>query len=150
MDEALYQLGQALYHQQKWQQAEEAYRVLDEEVMMPNTELRAGALFNRAECLLNLDRAGEVVAICDKAIRQRPGPRLSARGVILKGRAMTQLNEHQKAAQYYKRAVVLYDGFREYAVPAYKGLIASYEQLGLTAEATEAQNQFSSRYPDDQ
>ena len=150
ISEALYQLGQAYFHQQKWLLAEEAYRRMDEETVMPNNLLHALALINMAECLVKLDSADQVVDACDKAIRLRPGPELSARAVVLKGDAMTQMKDYQKAAQYYERAVVLYDGFRQYAVPAYKGLIESYQKLGLSAEATEAKNQFTERYPDAQ
>jgi TolA-binding protein len=148
LDEALYQLGRARFLQKNWEGAAEVYTELTENVTMPGLKMNAIALIDLGECLVNLGRNDEVIAVCDKGIRFRPGPELSARAVVLKGDAMRKRNDYQKAAQYYKRATILYDGFKEYAVPAYKGLIEAYQQLGMIDEAAEAQKQLTDQYPD--
>jgi TolA-binding protein len=148
LDEALYQLGRSQFLQKNWERAAEVYTELTENVTMPDLNMNAIALIDLGECLVNLGRTDDVITICDKGIRFRPGPELTARAVVLKGDAMRNRNDYQKAAQYYKRATILYDGFKEYAVPAYKGLIEAYQQLGMADEAAEAQKQLAERYPD--
>jgi TolA-binding protein len=148
LDEALYQLGRSQFLQKNWEGAAEVYTELTENVTMPDLMMNAIALIDLGECLVNLGRTDEVIAVCDKGIRFRPGPELTARAVLLKGDAMRKRNDYQKAAQYYKRAAILYDGFKEYAVPAYKGLIEAYQQLGMADEAADAQKQLKERYPD--
>lgn len=148
LNEALYQLGRALFMQKNWEEAAEVYTELTENVTMPDLQMNAIALIDLGESLVNLGRTDEVITVCDRGIRFRPGPELSARAVVLKGDAMRKRNDYQKAAQYYKRATILYGGFKEYAVPAYKGLIEAYQQLGLAEEAAEAQKQLSEQYPD--
>ena len=150
LDEALYQLGRALFLQKNWEGAAEVYSELAENVTLPDTKMNAIALIDMAECLVNLGRTTEVIEFCNKGIRFRPGPEMTARAVLLKGDAMRKQNDFQKAAQYYKRAVILYDGFSQYAIPAYKGMIEAYGQLGLVDEATQAKKKFAEKYPDAQ
>lgn len=148
LDEALYQLGRSLYLQKRWAEASEVYERLLKECVIPSAEVNAVALLDRAECLMELGETDEVVKVCDEAIRLRPSPRQAARAVVMKGDAMMKGNEYQKAAQYYQRAVVLYGRMREYAIPAYRGLIRAYTKLGLTEEAARARGQMQQRYPD--
>ncbi len=147
LDEALFQLARALYLQKQWQAAEEVYQRLLDECVIANAEVNALALLDRAQALYELGETANVVKLCDDALRLRPRFALAARAVLLKGDAMMKRNEHQKAAQFYRRAVTLYGRMEEYAVPAYRGLIAAYTKLGLTEDAQQAQEQFAQRYP---
>ncbi|MCX7847150.1 MAG: hypothetical protein N2595_03860, partial [bacterium] len=148
LDEALFQLGRALVMQKKWGEANEVYGRLLKECVIPNAEVNAIALLDRAESLMELEETDEVVGLCDEALRLRPRFAIAARAVLMKGDAMMRRNEYQKAAQYYKRAVTLYGRMREYAIPAYRGLITAYTKLGLTEEAGATRAQFKQRYPD--
>lgn len=147
LDEALFQLGRALFVQKKWAEANEVYTRLLKECVIPNAEVNAMALVDRAQCLMEMDETDEVVKLCDDALRLRPRFGLAARAVVMKGDAMMKRNEYQKAAQFYQRAVTLYRRMEEYAVPAYRGLITAYTKLGLTEEAQRARTQFAQRYP---
>jgi len=109
--------------------------------------LNAQAFIERADCLYRLDRTDEVQEIVDEGIRLRPPVEQTARAVVLKGDAMLKRNEYQKAAQFYKRATILYGKIEEFAVPAYRGLIICYTKLGLTAEAQKAREDFARSYP---
>lgn len=147
LDEALFQLGRALFLQKKWAAADEVYKRLLAECVIPNGEVNALALLDRAQCLMEQDETDEVVKLCDEALRLRPRFALAARAVVMKGDAMMKRNEYQKAAQFYRRAVTLYGRMEEYAVPAYRGLITAYTKLGLTEEAQQTRTQFAQRYP---
>jgi tetratricopeptide (TPR) repeat protein len=78
------------------------------------------------------------------------GAELSARAVVLKGKSMYNKNEFNKAAQYFKRATILYARIKKYGIPAFEGLINSYKKLGLTEQASEAQRKFAELYPNAQ
>ena len=67
----------------------------------------------------------------------------------MRAQASQAAGKTKDAAQFYKRVTVLYGKMPEYAVPAYKGLIACYKKLGLTNELNDAQTQFKARYPNE-
>ncbi len=146
-DEALFHRARAEKALNRGEDAEQTYATLMTDVTVPNNAIAAEAAIERAECLMKLDRTDEVVEVVDAGIKLRPPVELAARGVVMKGDAMMQQNEYQKAAQFYKRAVILYGKLERYAVPAYQGLILAYTKLGLTEEAAQAKQQFAQQYP---
>jgi len=146
-DEALFHRGRAEQALNNWEAAEKTYATLLADVTIPNNAIAAEAAIDRAECLMKLERNDEVIAVVDQGIKLRPPVELAARGVVMKGDAMLQQNEYQKAAQFYKRAVILYGKLERFAVPAYHGLIVAYTKLGLTEEAAQAKQQFAQQYP---
>ncbi len=146
-DEALFQRARAEQALGNWEAAENTYATLMADVTIPNNAIAAEAAIDRAECLMKLDRTDEVIAVVDQGIKLRPPVELTARGVVMKGDAMMLQNEYQRAAQFYKRAVILYGKLERYAVPAYQGLIVAYNKLGLTEEASQAKQRFAQQYP---
>ena len=88
--------------------------------------------------------------MCDQAIRLRSVAKISARAVVLKGENMYNNNEYKKAAQYFQRATILYGKIKDYGIPAFEGLIKSYEKLGLPEQAAEARKKFIELYPNAQ
>jgi TolA-binding protein len=149
LDEALYQQARAAFLSEEYEQAAELYGALLSQTVIPNAQINAQALLDRARSLIEIGSTDEVVALCDQALKLRPGFAPSARAVLLKGDAMTRRNEYNQAAQYYKRATILYGRIAEYGIPAYRGLIDTYTQLGLTEQATAARQEFAQRYPDE-
>jgi TolA-binding protein len=146
-DEALFQRARAEKALKDWEAAEQTYATLTGDVTVPNNAVAAEAYIERADCLMKLDRTDEVVEVVDAGIKLRPPVELAARGVVMKGDAMMQQNEYKKAAQFYKRAVILYGKLQRYAVPAYQGLILAYTKLGLTEDAAQVKQQFAQQYP---
>ena len=86
---------------------------------------------------------------CQEVLGLRPDAKQSAEAVLMRAEANFISGNVKEAAQFYKRCTILYGKMPEYAVPAYKGLIACYKKLGLTNELNEAQTQFKARYPND-
>jgi len=147
LDEALFHHARALFLQDDYESAEQIYTKLLSECVIPDNQVNAIAMLDQAECLLKLKEYDNIINLCDQSIKLRSGSELSARAVVLKGKCMYNINEYKKAAQYFKRATILYGRIEKYAVPAFEGLIKSYEKLGLTEQAAEAQKKFTELYP---
>ena len=150
LDEALFQHARALFLQKEYESAEQLYAKLLSECAVPDNQINAIALLDQADCLLNLNEYDTIISLCDQAIRLQCGANLSARAVVLKGESMYNKNEFNKAAQYFKRASILYGKIDKYGIPAFEGLIKSYDKLGLTEQASEARKKFMELYPEAQ
>ncbi len=147
LDEALFQRARSMFLQKKYESAEQLYTKLLNECVVPDNQVNAVALLDQAECLLNMEEYDKIIGLCDQAVRLQCGAELSARAVVLKGKSMYNRNEFKKAAQYFKRATILYARIEKYGIPAFEGLINSYKKLGLTEQASEAQKKFAELYP---
>jgi len=149
LDESLFQLAQSLYYQKNWENAEIVYSKLLTECLIPDAKMNAEAIINQADCFLKMDQTDGVIALCDSAIKMRPGPELSAQAVLLKADTMVQKNDYQQAAKFFKRATIFYGRLNKFGPLAYQGLITSYKKLGLTEQATETEEQFKKLYPNE-
>jgi len=147
LDEALFQHARALFFQKEYESAEQTYAKLLSECIIPDNKINAIAFLDQAECLIELNDYDKVISLCDQAIKLRSGAEMSARAVVLKGKSMYNKNEYKKAAQYFKRATILYGKIKKYGVPAFEGLIKSYKKLGLTEQASAARKKFTELYP---
>ncbi len=147
LDEALFQHARSLFLQDDYESAEQIYAKLLSQCVVPDNYVNAVALLDQAECLMNLEEFDKIINLCDQAIRLRSGAEMSARAVVLKGENMYNSNEYKIAAQYFKRATILYGKIKKYGIPAFEGLIKSYKKLGLTEQAAEARKKFTELYP---
>ena len=147
LDEALFQNARALFLKGDYENALPIYEKLLTECTIPDNEINAIALLDKSECLLNMQEYDNIIALCDQAVKLRPGSKLSARALVLKGKSMYNRNEYKIAAQYFKRATILYGRIKEFAPVAFKGLINSYKKLGLTEQAAAEQKKFNELYP---
>lgn len=147
LDEALFQNARAFFLQKDYENAETLYTKLLNECVIADNFVNAVALLDRAECLLNMQEYDEIIGLCDQAVKLRPGSELSARALVLKGNSMYNRNEYKIAAQYFKRAAILYGKIEKYGPTALKGLINSYKKLGLTEQAAAEQKKLLELYP---
>lgn len=148
LDEALFQLAQAYEAAEMYTEAEATYAQLLSETVIPNNDVNAEALVSHAFTLLKLEQPDNVVTLCDEAAKLRPSHEVAARGLLLKGDAETMLGNDSRAAQYYKRATILYGRLPTYGSQAYQKLIDVYTRLGMTEDAAEARTTFNELYPD--
>ncbi|MBR5902539.1 tetratricopeptide repeat protein [bacterium] len=149
VDEALYQRAEAAFLAGEHDEAVPYYDELLQNFVVPNAQIRITALLNRSQCALETKDAATVDKYCQEALSLRPSSKQSAAAVLMRAQACQAAGKTKEAAQFYKRVTVLYGKMPEYAVPAYKGLIACYGKLGLKNEQEEAKTQFKARYPND-
>ena len=149
VDEALFQRGEAAYLGGEHEASLPYYDELLDSFVVPNAQVRITALLHRARCCLEAKDAKQVDKSCQEVLSLRPDAKQSAEAVLMRADANAMAGVTKEAAQYYKRVTILYGKMPDYAVPAYKGLIACYKKLGLSKELEEAQTQFKARYPNE-
>ena len=149
VDEALFQRAEASYLSGDHKSCAPLYDDLLDNFVVPNAQIRITALLHRAHCALEAKEAKLVDQKCQEVLGLRPDAKQSAEAVLMRAEANFISGNVKEAAQFYKRCTILYGKMPDYAVPAYKGLIACYKKLGLTNELAEAQNQFKARYPNE-
>jgi len=111
--------------------------------------MNSEALIRQAECYLKMNQTDGIIELCNKAIQLRPGPELSAQAVLLKAETMVQKNDFQQAAKFYKRATIFYGRLDNFGIQAFRGLIDSYNKLGLTEQAAAEEEKVRKLYPNE-
>jgi len=148
-DEALFQRAEAAFLAGEHEEAVPYYDELLQNFVVPNAQIRITALLNRSQCALEAKDAATVDKYRQEVLGLRPNAKQSAAAVLMRAKGCQAAGKTKDAAQFYKRVTVLYGKMPEFAVPAYKGLIACYGKLGLKNELEEAKTQFKARYPND-
>ena len=149
VDESLFQRAEAAYLSGDHKTCAPLYDDLLDNFVVPNAQVRITALLHRARCALEAKEAKLVDQKCQEVLGLRPDAKQSAEAVLMRAEANFISGNVKEAAQFYKRCTILYGKMPDYAVPAYKGLIACYKKLGLNNELEEAKSQFKARYPND-